>query len=146
MLTSHLLHPDLLRVLAASGHGSQVLIADGNYPAATAAHPDAERIYLNVSPGVIDAPTALSAIVSAIVVESVTVMATAPPHPAEPPIWPEFREVLRRAGQPSELDQLERHAFYQAARCADVSAVVATAETAVYANVLLTIGVRPPKA
>ena len=35
MLNGPLLHPDILRSLARSGHHSKVLIADGNYPAAT---------------------------------------------------------------------------------------------------------------
>ena len=39
MLNYTLVHPPLLRALAAAGHGSQVLLADGNYPAATANRP-----------------------------------------------------------------------------------------------------------
>ena len=35
MLYSTLTHPNILRALAAAGHGSQILIADGNYPLAT---------------------------------------------------------------------------------------------------------------
>lgn len=32
MLKTNLLHPDIIATLARSGHFSQVLIADGNYP------------------------------------------------------------------------------------------------------------------
>ena len=35
MLNTSLLHPEILKILAISGHHSLVLIADGNYPAAT---------------------------------------------------------------------------------------------------------------
>ena len=35
MLNTALLHPEILKILATSGHHSLVLIADGNYPAAT---------------------------------------------------------------------------------------------------------------
>jgi len=32
MLKSQLLHPQILTALAGSGHGSKVLISDGDYP------------------------------------------------------------------------------------------------------------------
>ena len=32
MLKTRLLHPGILQALGESGHGAQVLIADGNYP------------------------------------------------------------------------------------------------------------------
>jgi D-ribose pyranose/furanose isomerase RbsD len=51
MLKGSLIHPEILRVLGAAGHGSQVLIADSNYPFSTGAHPDAARVYLNLTPG-----------------------------------------------------------------------------------------------
>jgi L-fucose mutarotase len=35
MLKTKLLHPEILQALGSSGHGSQILIADGNYPYAT---------------------------------------------------------------------------------------------------------------
>ena len=61
MLRLKLLHPELLGRLAAMGHGSQVLIADGNYPVATAAGPAAHRVYLNLAPGLVPAPPRLAA-------------------------------------------------------------------------------------
>ena len=39
MLDLPLIHPDILRVLGRAGHGSQVLIADGNYPFRTTLGP-----------------------------------------------------------------------------------------------------------
>ena len=39
MLKTRLLHPEILNALARAGHGSRVLIADGNYPFATEAAP-----------------------------------------------------------------------------------------------------------
>ena len=41
MLTSVLIHPPLLAALANCGHGSQILIADGNFPYATVIGPNA---------------------------------------------------------------------------------------------------------
>jgi hypothetical protein len=42
MIRSVLLHPQILKVLASAGHGSVVLIADGNFPFTTGANPAAE--------------------------------------------------------------------------------------------------------
>ena len=41
MLKTTLLHPEILNALAGAGHGAQVLIADGNYPASTGGNPRA---------------------------------------------------------------------------------------------------------
>lgn len=35
MLKTKIIHPDILAALARAGHGSRVLIADGNYPFST---------------------------------------------------------------------------------------------------------------
>ena len=47
MLKTKLIHPDILRSLADAGHGSKVLIADGNYPFTTATNPVADLVFLN---------------------------------------------------------------------------------------------------
>ena len=138
MLRSPLLHPKILRVLAQAGHGSQVLIADGNYPFVTRSHPLAARVYLNLSPGVVGATEVLRAVAPAIPIEAAHVMATA--DGSEPSIWADFRALLPN----TTLQPLERFAFYDAASKSDVALVIATAEQRVYANLLLTIGVVPP--
>jgi L-fucose mutarotase len=51
MLRTQLIHPQILGALAEAGHGSQVLISDGNFPHVTATPPGARRVYLNLSPG-----------------------------------------------------------------------------------------------
>ena len=82
MLRTTLLHPTMLHALASSGHGGMILIADGNYPLATSSHPNAERVYLNLSPGVIPVTTVLEALLTAIPVEAVHVMQ---PHDGSEP-------------------------------------------------------------
>lgn len=138
MLTTQLLHPEMLDALARSGHGGKVLIGDGNYPFGTGSNPAAPKVYLNLAPGVVDATTVLAAIASAIPVESAEVMG--PDDGSEPPIFAEFRTLLPGV----ELARMGRFAFYDAARGQDVALVVATAERRIYANILLTIGVRTP--
>ena len=51
MLRGELLHPEILFALGGAGHGSQILITDGNYPHVTKTNPDAERVYLNLANG-----------------------------------------------------------------------------------------------
>src|SRR5215471_19524045 len=74
MLKYQLLHPEILAALGAAGHGSQVLIADGNYPFATKSHPDARRVYLNLAPDLLRATDVLAALADAIPIEAAHVM------------------------------------------------------------------------
>ncbi len=135
-LKSKLLHPEILKVLGCSGHGSQILIADGNYPFASRCGPNTTVVYLNLTPGIPTATDVLATLVDAIPIEGATVMQ--PPGQAEASILKEFREILP-AGQ--EIKSLERYAFYEAASSAMTTLVIATAEVRRFANILLTVGV-----
>src|SRR5262249_46640064 len=139
MLKSPLLHPEMLAALGSAGHGSKVLVADGNYPFGTGANPAAARGYLNLAPGLIDATSVLKVLVQAIPSEPAEVMV--PADGAEPPIFAEFRKAL---GPAQPLKTLGRFEFYEAARQRDTALVIATAEQRIYANVLLTVGVLMP--
>ena len=138
MLKTNLLHPGILHALGSAGHGSQVLITDGNYPHTTGSNPLAERVFLNLTPGVLSATDVLAVIARAIPVEAVHVMATA--DGSEPGIWADFRRILPG----NTIEPVERFAFYEKGRGRDVALVIATGEQRFYANILLTIGVVPP--
>ncbi len=138
MLRSKLLHPTILYALGKAGHGSKVLIADGNYPFTTGSNSAAEHVYLNLMPGMVKVTDVLEAILSAVPIETAEVMATADGN--EPSIWAEFRAMMPDIA----LKPLERFAFYDAAHDPNVALVVATAEQRLYANILLTVGVVPP--
>lgn len=137
MLRYPLTHPDLLRALAAAGHGSRVLLADGNYPHATGVAPAATVVHLNLRPGLIGVRDVLETVLTAVVVEAATVMQ--PDGDDEPEVFADFRTLM--PGLP--LEPLERHAFYRAASEPDVTLAVATGEQRWYANLLLTIGAVP---
>jgi len=139
MLTYPLLHPEILAALGAAGHGSTVLIADGNYPLTTGSSPAARRVFLNLAPGVLRATDVLGVLAGAIPVEAAHVMV--PDAGPEPPIFAEFRELLPGVA----LQPLDRFAFYAAARGPDLALAIATGERRIYANILLTIGVVPPE-
>ena len=148
MLKTTLLQPDILEALGRAGHSSKVLIADGNYPFSTRLGRRAKLVNLNLSPGVVSCTQALEALVTAVPIEAAAVMqyATTGPYAldGDPPIWSEFRTILKGASFPGTLDSVERFAFYDAAGADDVALTIATADQRIYANLLLTIGVVMP--
>jgi len=90
MLKTRLLHPDILAALAASGHYSQVLIADGNFPVAGNRGPNTRIVHLNLAPGVLDAATVLEVLLESVPVQAATVME--PPADFKPPIHELYRQ------------------------------------------------------
>ena len=148
MLKSQLLHPHIIRALAIAGHGSKVLISDGNYPHWTKRGSNAEVVFLNLAPGLVLVTDVLKALLTAIPVEKAEVMDYARTGPnaleQDPPIWNEFRQLLHDGGQDLELEKIDRFAFYDAAGTKDVCLTVATGDQRIYANLLLTIGVVKP--
>ena len=138
MLKYQLLHPEILAALGGAGHGSKVLIADGNYPFSTRANSGARRAYLNLAPGLVTVTDVLRVLVGAIPIEAAEVMV--PESGEEPAIFQDFRTILPSGLQ---LKRLGRFEFYDAARDADTALVIATGEQRIYANILLTVGVVP---
>lgn len=135
MLRTQLLHPEILNALGRLGHGSKILIADGNFPFTTGSNPAAAHVFLNLCPGLLTVTQVLETLITAIPVEAVHVMQ---PHDGSTPdIFNEFTALLPEL----ELQRVERFAFYDLARTQDVGLVIATGESRVYANIMLTIGV-----
>jgi L-fucose mutarotase len=141
MIRGQLIHPEILGALAGAGHGSTVLISDGNFPHDTAPAAGAMRVYLNLSPGRVTVSEVLAALVSAIAIESAALMTPQDPTDWVPPAHAEI-EGLMPAG--TEIRRLPRTAFYEATRDDSLALVIATGDTRPYANVLLTIGVILP--
>ncbi|MDO5068018.1 MAG: RbsD/FucU domain-containing protein [Propionibacteriaceae bacterium] len=143
MLHGALIHPDLLAAIARSGHSGKILITDGNYPAASGAPAAAERIHLNLTPGLLDVSQILDVIKRAVPIERAGLMvpaadATGIERPDVIPAHDEYRAAL--PGVP--FDEIPRWDFYEAAKAEDVTVVVISADQRLYANLLLTIGVR----
>ena len=136
MLKTKLLHPDILAALARSGHFSQVLIADGNYPLASRSNPAAAKVFLNLMPGVVKTTEVLEALLATIVVQEATMMMM--PQGEEAPVQDTYIGMLP-AG--IEVKRLERYAFYEAVCSPNTTLVILTGDTRRFANILLTIGV-----
>ncbi|NRB74137.1 MAG: transporter [Verrucomicrobiales bacterium] len=146
MLKHQLIHPKINEVLGRAGHGSKVLIADGNYPASSALGPRAELVSLNLSPGIPTCSQVLAALVTAIPIEAADLMMyqTTGPYALteEPPVWEEYRQVFRDSNIEVDFGTIERFAFYEAAGQPDQVLTIQTADQQKFANILVTIGVR----
>ncbi|HEX6352890.1 RbsD/FucU family protein [Actinophytocola sp.] len=139
MLRYPLLHPPLLASLAATGHGSRILIADANYAHATNVAPTAEVIYLNLRPGLVGIDDILSTLLTAVPLEAVHTMR--PDDGTTPEFWQDYERLL---GPDLPLEPLERLEFYRTCREPDLALCIASGDTRHYANLLLTVGFLPP--
>ncbi len=146
MLKSTLLHPQILAVLARAGHHAKVLIADGNYPASTKKGPHAQVVCLNLAPGLVTVAQVLRAVLSAVPVDELNTMGIPPDDPyaaaGEPPAWAEYRELAEQAGVAAPITPISKWDFYRAVESPDHVLTVQTADQALWANVLLTLGCR----
>lgn len=130
--------PELMDVLMRMGHGDDLVIADGNFPAETMGR----RVVRADGHGVPELLTAILKLlpIDDFVPDPVKVMQPVDPKLPEPPIWEEFRqELIGSTGPAVLLTPVERFEFYRQA--SEAFAVIATGETAVYANIILKKGV-----
>ena len=148
MLKHTLIHPKINEVLARAGHHAKILIADGNYPASTKKGPNAEVVCLNLSPGVITCAQALQAVLSAVPIDSIHTMGIPADDPyakfGEPAAWGEFQTILQQQGVEKKIEPIMKWEFYAAVESPDHVLTIQTGDDALWANVLISIGSRPP--
>ena len=146
MLRSTLIHPRILEVLGRAGHHARILIADGHYPASTKKGPNAEVVCLNLMPGVVTCAQVLQAVVSALPIDQVNTMmyeaSDAYALTQDPPVWDEYRAILRGAGLDLALQPIKKWDFYEAVETADHVLTIQTGDLQRFANLLLSVGVR----
>jgi L-fucose mutarotase len=149
MLKSTLLHPEILRACARAGHHSKILIADANYPAATKIGPNAQLVSLQLMPGVPTVAQVLYAILSEVPIDVINTMGIDPSDEyassEDPPVWEEYRRILREHGSSRPLEPIVKWDFYEAVASSDHVLTVQTADQALWANLLLSVGVRRPE-
>lgn len=132
MLTAKCIHPGIMKMLSLCGHGSKVLIADGNYPLMQKSG-NAEKVYLGLTPGLPTVTEVLKCLHSVVEFEKAEVMF--PEDESVPEIFAEFKDELKM-----ELDGKERFEYYELCNQPDVVLAISTGEQRTYANILLTIG------
>ncbi|MEG1071993.1 MAG: L-fucose mutarotase [Oscillospiraceae bacterium] len=135
-----ILSPELLKVLMEMGHGDELVIGDGNFPAESMGK-DAIVIRAD-GHGV---PELLDAILQLMPLDPysekpVGLMEVVPGDPVVPEIWDTYKKILKKHDPDHcAIEMIERFAFYERAK--KVYAIVASGETAIYANILLKKGV-----
>jgi L-fucose mutarotase len=136
-----LLSPELLKVLCEMGHSDRIVLADGNFPAESMGknaiviradgHGTAEllRAILEVFP------------LDTYVEKPVSLMEVMKGDTVETPIWKDYEKIVASADArgANAIGTIERFAFYEQAKTA--YAIIATGESALYANVMLQKGV-----
>ena len=131
-----ILSPELLKILMEMGHGDEIVIGDGNFPAAS----NAQRLVRcdgHAVPELLDAMLQLMPL-DTYVDAPVALMETAQGDP-RPVIWDEYREIVMKHQKNVKPELVERFAFYERAKKA--YAIIATGETALHANIILKKGV-----
>ena len=136
-----ILSPELLKVLCEMGHGDAICIGDGNFPAESMGK---NAIVLRYDGHSI--PELLDAILSVFpldpfVEQPVSFMSTVgSPTPVNPTIWNEYIDIISKYDDrgASAIQYLERFNYYdESKKC---YAIIATGESASYANIILKKG------
>ena len=136
-----ILSPELLKVLAEMGHSDRLVIADGNFPAETMGK---KAIVIRCDGHGV--PELLDAILQVFPLDTyvdkpVNLMEVMPGDDVETPIWDTYKEIVKKYDGRGEdaIGQIERFSFYKKAK--KVYAIIATGESALYANIMLQKGV-----
>ncbi|MBQ8209599.1 MAG: L-fucose mutarotase [Clostridia bacterium] len=132
-----IISPELLKILHEMGHGDEIVIGDGNFPAAS----NAKRLVRCDGHGV---PELLDAILQLFPLDTyvespVMLMQVTPGDNVDPVIWKEYEKIVDAHQDNVKFSEIERFAFYERAK--DAYAIVATGESALYANIILKKGV-----
>ncbi len=135
-----LLSPDLLKTLRAMGHGDEIAIVDGNYPADT----DAKRLVR------MDGHTAtdvLEAILSVLPLDEMVPDAAFRPAAYNDakrmePVFEEFEKIVLKWEPKHHITTLVGADFYN--RVKGCYAIVASSEPRLYGNIVLRKGVIHP--
>ena len=135
------LSPELLKVLCEMGHSDRLVIGDGNFPSESVGK---DSIVIRMDGhGVCEILEAILQLfpLDTYVEQPVKLMQVLPGDPVETPIWDSYKEIVSKMDErgDSAIGQIERFAFYDEARSA--YAVIATGESALYANIMLQKGV-----
>ncbi len=133
---SPIISPELLKILMEMGHGDEIVIGDGNFPAASVA----QRLVRLDGHGVNEILAAVLELMPLdTYVDAPVALMDNGDESNPPPIWSDYRKTVTNEEGERKFELVERFAFYERAKKA--YAVVATGETAIYANIILKKGV-----
>lgn len=134
-----IISPELLKILCEMGHGDEIVIADANFPSA------------NFGKRVIRADGISGTEMLDAVLELFPLDTYSDPNMVlmrlmkcdegkiNPVIWDEYGKIAKKNDNNVKIGNIDRFEFYERAKSAYV--VIATGESAVYANIILKKGV-----
>lgn len=134
-----ILSPELLKILCEMGHGDEIVIADGNFPSANYG----KRV---VRADGLGGAEILDAVLSVFPLDTYSdpnfilmALMDCDKGKIDPVIWDQYKKIAAKHDNNVSVGSFDRFAFYERAKQA--YAVIATGETAVYANIILKKGV-----
>jgi L-fucose mutarotase len=119
------------------GHGDEIVLGDGNFPAASCAR-RLVRLDGHGVPEILDAMLTLFPL-DTFVEAPVGLMQVVPGDLTVPAIWDKFRAIISQREGEKKIEFIERFQFYERAK--NAYAIVSTGEKALYANIILKKGV-----
>lgn len=138
-----ILSPELLKVLCEMGHSDRIVIADGNFPAETMGK---NSIVIRMDGH--GAPEILDAILSVFPLDTyvdkpvnLMMLMECDRGKVQTPIWEEYKDIIKKHDSRGEtvVGEIDRFDFYDEAKKA--YCIIATSESAIYANIMLQKGV-----
>ena len=132
-----IISPELLKILMEMGHGDEIIIADGNFPGASLAN---KLVRLDGHTG----PEVLEAVLKLLPLDTyadnfVLMEKMECDKNMEIPVWKDYERIAAAGDKGfSKMTYIDRFEFYERAKKA--YAIIATSETAQYANILLKKG------
>lgn len=133
-----IISPELIKVLMEMGHGDEIVLADGNFPAAS----HSSLLLNGHGHGVAEFLIAILELfpLDTYVTSPVMLMDPVEGDEKTPAIWKDYEEIVNNMSNfPVQIEKLERMDFYKRSKAA--YAIVATSERAPYANIILKKGV-----
>jgi len=128
--------PELLKVLMEMGHSDEIVLADGNFPAASH-NEKIVRLDGNDIPSILEGILSLMPLDT--YVENPICLMMHGEEVERPQIWKEYEEIVTKSENVFKAEYLSRESFYERAKTA--YAIVTTSEKALYANIILKKGV-----
>lgn len=128
--------PELLKILCEMGHSDEIVIGDGNFPAAS----NAKRL---VRCDGQSGTEILEAILQLFPLDQYVEQPVSVMDAGEftPPIWGRYKEIIKCCDDEKYTDfkKVERFEFYERAK--EAYAIISTSEAELYANIILKKGV-----
>jgi len=137
---SPIISPELMKVLMQMGHGDEICLGDGNFPSESIG----KRVVRADGHGTEELLKAILEFfpLDTFADDSVFLMQTVSKTEPVPQIWASYRNIIQSSEEKAvfnDFGMIERFDFYERAK--NCYAVVATGESALYANIILKKGV-----